>query len=346
MRDLISVIVPVYNVELYLEEAIESVINQTYRNLEIILVDDGSTDRSGDICDEYAKKDRRIKVIHQENKGLSVARNAGIDICTGDMISFLDPDDAFCEDMLDKMHKHMTESGADMVVCDFATYVESGRMDPKKIDRLRIDFKNKRVESGTYSRKEALRMQVEDKIANNAWNKLYRRKLWNEYRYPAGQNYEDVDIILPLIAATDKVYILSEALVMHRKRPGSITDTPSYDNIRDRGIAYKHYTDYIMNHVPEYFDDKDVKVMNDRAYSMLLATYFSCIGAGRQDSEKSIEYIRQEIEKIGNIEDIGNHSFKLKTAAFMYKYLPPELSASAYKIYRPVRLLYRKVMKK
>ena len=106
---MISVIVPVYNVEPYLEEAIESVIHQTYTNLEIILVDDGSTDGSGRICDRYQKKDSRIKIIHQENRGLSAARNAGLDICKGGMIAFLDSDDAFCKDMLQKMSDAMLD---------------------------------------------------------------------------------------------------------------------------------------------------------------------------------------------------------------------------------------------
>ena len=240
----------------------------------------------------------------------------------------------------------MTESGADMVVCDYATYVESGRMDPIKIDSMLRDFKNNRVDSGLYSQKEALRMQVDGKIVDAAWNKLYRRRLWNEHRYPDGQNYEDLDIILPLIATTNQVYILSEALVMHRKRPGSITATPSYENVRDMVTAYKHYTDYIKNHVYEYFDDKNITIINDRVYSMFLSTYYNCIGTGRQDSEKSIEYIRRVIRKIEKNEDIKNHSFKLKTASFMYKYLPLEISATVYRIYKSMNILYHKVVKK
>lgn len=143
---MISVIVPVYNVEPYLEEAIESVIHQTYTDLEIILVDDGSTDDSGKICDRYQKKDSRIKVVHQENRGLSAARNAGLDICKGEMIAFLDSDDAFCTDMLQKMSDAMLESGADIVECNYAEYKGVHSMNPQKIRKKRNTSLRKRTE--------------------------------------------------------------------------------------------------------------------------------------------------------------------------------------------------------
>lgn len=100
---MISVIIPVFNVRPYLVDAIESVLRQTYTDIEVILVDDGSTDGSGEICDKYGKKDNRIQVVHQANEGLSAARNAGLDICRGDLIAFLDPDDIYCQDMLSRM---------------------------------------------------------------------------------------------------------------------------------------------------------------------------------------------------------------------------------------------------
>ena len=115
-REFISVIVPVYNVEYYLKQCLDSIVNQTYRNLEIILVDDGSTDRSGDICDEYAQIDARIKVIHKENGGLSSARNAGLDVCTsgGELIAFVDSDDWLELDMFEVLYTNLKEKNVDI----------------------------------------------------------------------------------------------------------------------------------------------------------------------------------------------------------------------------------------
>ena len=121
MTDLVSVIVPIYKVEKYLGKCVDSIINQTYKNLEIILVDDGSPDNSGKICDEYAKKDNRIKVIHKENGGLSSARNAGLDVATGEFIAFVDSDDRIHLDFVEKLYRAIKEENADIASC----YVES-----------------------------------------------------------------------------------------------------------------------------------------------------------------------------------------------------------------------------
>ena len=119
MEDVVSVIVPVYNVEQYIRKCIESILNQTYNKMEIILVDDGSTDNSGIICDEYSKRDKRIKVIHKINGGLSDARNAGLDICTGDYIVFVDSDDYIKNNMIEMLHKDILEKRADISVCSY-----------------------------------------------------------------------------------------------------------------------------------------------------------------------------------------------------------------------------------
>ena len=116
---LVSVIVPVYNVEAYLDECLESICSQTYRNLEIILADDGSTDKSGEICDIWQAKDPRIRVIHQQNAGVSCARNAGLEICTGDLISFVDSDDWLDLQMFEKLVSCLSENDADAAMCGF-----------------------------------------------------------------------------------------------------------------------------------------------------------------------------------------------------------------------------------
>ncbi len=130
---LVSIIIPVYNVAPYLVEALESAIHQTYKNLEIIIIDDGSTDGSETICDEYARKDHRVRVIHQDNKGLSAARNIGLGIMTGDAVAFLDSDDALEFDYVEKLVEAMNREDADIVICRFTIHntVEKMVMDDR-----------------------------------------------------------------------------------------------------------------------------------------------------------------------------------------------------------------------
>lgn len=147
MNGLISIIVPVYNVEKYIERCIDSVINQTYKNLEIILVDDGSNDKSGIICDEYAKKDSRIKVIHKENSGVSNARNKGLDNATGQYIAFIDSDDWIEPDMYEYMMQKMIENNVDMVRCQLKKIYEDGRtaISYKVSNQIYTNMKEERI---------------------------------------------------------------------------------------------------------------------------------------------------------------------------------------------------------
>lgn len=341
---MISVIVPVYNVEPYLEEAIESVMHQSYTDLEIILVDDGSTDGSGEICDRYQKKDSRIKVIHQENRGLSAARNAGLDICRGERIAFLDPDDAFCKDMLQKMSDAMIKSGADIVECNFASYKGVDHMDPQKIGKKEKCISSEVDRTGLYRKKDALLMQLDGKIAVNAWNKLYHRRIWNRIRFREGQNYEDVDIILPVLGEAERVYILDEPLLMYRIRPGSITATQTFENMRDRELAYRHYFEYIQAHTPEYFDERNQGMVLTVRYSLLLTQYYYvCSCRGIPEKKEYIDYLRKQLLDVKSRTDIRGCSGRIQVASFLYSFAPPFIVGMIYRIYRPLRMLMRKV---
>ena len=128
---MVSIIVPIYNVEQYISKCIESILAQTYRDFELILVDDGSPDNCGKICDEYAKQDSRVHVIHQENKGVSAARNAGISLAKGEYIMLVDSDDFITENMLEKMHDCIAESGSDIVICGMNTFLDGEETEDK-----------------------------------------------------------------------------------------------------------------------------------------------------------------------------------------------------------------------
>ena len=160
---LISIIVPVYDVEPYLRKCIDSILIQSYRDLEIILVDDGSPDNCGAICDEYAEKDKRIKVIHKKNGGLSDARNAGLDIATGEYIGFVDSDDWVMPDMYEYLYKAVKEYDADMSVCGYYDYwgkTISGRY----CQDIQV-----------YKGQEGIKALLDLKFGNYVWNKLYKR---------------------------------------------------------------------------------------------------------------------------------------------------------------------------
>ena len=183
---LISVIVPVYKVEEYLDECVQSLINQTYTNLEIILVDDGSPDGCPQMCDDWAMRDARIKVIHKKNGGLSDARNAGLDICTGDYVAFVDSDDWIKPEMYRYMYDAIKREKADICACNIISC-----------------YPNREVSWGgkayTVGDSETMldRLYSDSAFPVCAWNKLYRRELWQEFRFPVGKICEDAFTTYP-----------------------------------------------------------------------------------------------------------------------------------------------------
>ena len=177
-EECISVIVPVYNVERYLEKCIESICCQTFKDLEIILVDDGATDRSGAICDEWSRRDPRIRVIHKENGGLSDARNAGIEIASGTWYMFVDSDDTITPDTIERLYKAATQHQCEMAVCNIVRIYDDGVTEPfyNPISELTVLDGNQRFET--------LKQP-------SACNKLFRAELFRDVRFPKGKFYED-----------------------------------------------------------------------------------------------------------------------------------------------------------
>lgn len=217
MNELISVIIPVYKVEKYLKRCIDSVIKQTYEKLEIILVDDGSPDKCPKICDEYAKKDARIRVIHQKNSGLSVARNNGIDIAQGKFIVFVDSDDYIENDMLVKMYYKLKETNADMVMCGVHCVYEDNYIGNIRA-KLQIDQDEVINAEQMYERlfgAAAWQYVV-------AWNKLYSRNIFDSIRFPEGKQHEDEMIIHQIIGKCQKICIVGKPFYHYVCRNDSI----------------------------------------------------------------------------------------------------------------------------
>ena len=185
-------IIPIYNAEQYLRQCLDSVVNQTYKNLEIILVDDGSTDNSGKICDEYALKDKRIVVIHKENGGISDARNIGIEKASGEFITFVDSDDDVANDIIEYLYEILKKFNCKMSVCAH-NIIKNNKI--KKSFNLKGDCK--------LSSQECIKkMLYDDGIDTSAWAKLYDRSIFEQIRYPKGMLFED-------IATTYKLFIKS-----------------------------------------------------------------------------------------------------------------------------------------
>lgn len=238
---LISIIIPVYKVEKYLEKCIQSVINQTYKNIQIILVDDGSPDNCGKICDEYAKKDHRIEVIHKSNGGLSDARNKGLEIAKGEYIGFVDSDDYIEADMYEVLYNLLKQYNADVSICNFYT-VSQGKIAIKNID------------SGIkeYTRIEILKeILLDNNIQSYAWNKLYKKELFDEIKYPVGKKYEDIGTTFYLLEKCNKVVVTGKPEYYYINRQDSIVNNVTESTITDYIELIMQRYDYIEENVKE-----------------------------------------------------------------------------------------------
>lgn len=268
---LVSVIIPVYNVRPYLCEALDSVINQTHKDLEIIVIDDGSTDGSGDICDAYAEKDSRVTVIHQKNRGLSTARNVCLAQVHGDAVAFVDGDDAVDPDFIRLTAEAMQREKADLVFCRFTRHNTTGvmrRTGEEKIEPI--------ARAGAYTRVEALRALESYSLDIFLCVKLYARKLWDGMRFPDGFVFEDMEIAYKTIDMSERVYLLDAPLYLYRKRPGSITQTVSMRNMCDQIAACSRVDDFIREHAEEIYGEK-MYLRRQSRVEMLMVKYVNAI---------------------------------------------------------------------
>ena len=213
-RPLISVIVPVYKVEGYIAACLDSIIAQTYENLEIILVDDGTPDSSGKICDEYAKKDSRIKVIHKENGGVSSARNAGLDIATGELIGFVDSDDTIHPKMYEELYRSLVETGADLVSCSFSRCYTEDDVCPDEIsDQAPLLLSAEKALCSMMHRKH---------FGAHPVCKLYRAQILSGVRFDTAISIaEDVPFVAEAILNSKKIAIIKARLYNYFQRQGS-----------------------------------------------------------------------------------------------------------------------------
>lgn len=255
--ELISIIIPIYNVEDYLSACIESIMKQTYNNLEIILVDDGSPDSSPEICDRYEKIDNRIKVIHQKNKGLSGARNTGIDVSKGKYLIFVDSDDTVESSMAEELYKCLKKYNCKMAACNRNYVFEDGTTICKTKDKINTVF-----EFGE-AIKEMNKFYFFDM---SAWAKIYDRELFAEIRFPQGKLSEDYFVMYKLIDLAQKVGYTSLPLYNYLQRTSSISRNKKINH--DFIEAARNQMKYLEQKYPE------LKEMAHTAYASANLTVY------------------------------------------------------------------------
>ena len=232
MSKMISVIVPVYGVEAYLDRCVKSLLSQTYTDLEIILIDDGSPDRCGEMCDCWAALDSRIKAVHQKNAGQAGARNAGLEICKGEYVCFVDSDDDIDPQMIGILYKAIHDGNFDLAICGHRRIKEAGQLPP---------FQGKIAEAKALNSSE-LWQEVFGRLNNAVWNKLYRQDLIGSLRFPQGLIHgEDYIFNIQYIVRCKSAGMIEAPLYHYYVRPGSITGSgfheSKFDEIKAKDMA-------------------------------------------------------------------------------------------------------------
>lgn len=306
-----SVVVPVYNVENYLKYCLESIVNQTYKNMEIILVDDGSTDKSSEICDFFKVKDNRIKVIHKENGGLSSARNTGIENSTGDYLIFIDSDDYWDDNTaLEQVYNNLIQSKADVLMFGFKKYYESNKVIEKSkyiFDRNMIDINSK---------KSTLNYLVKNNLLiSSACNKVIKADLFMKYdlKFKEGILSEDIDWNARLIINADSFDVLNNSFYIYRQRDYSITHSKT------------------LNHIENLLDNLEfcIDILNgDNSKVDFIDEYMSYVAYQYMTILVSIKQVSQKIPKeiIKRIKDFRyllkfNLNYKVNIFYVINKYL-------------------------
>lgn len=256
----LSVIVPVYKVENYLHKCVDSILNQTFTDFELLLIDDGSPDNCGQICDEYAQKDARVRVIHKENGGVSEARNVGLENARGNYISFIDPDDWIDSRLFYETLKFLKEKNVD-IVCFDCWEVQQGK------ERTHYKFN----EDTIFPAKIALEKILIDEIDNSPCNKLYKKAVWHDIRFPVGRRFEDVATIYKTFCNATQIGYMKKSYYYYLKRSGSAIDL-SFDAQRryECFLGYKERYDFSL---------KYCKKVSERCKMFAVKAAISCITA-------------------------------------------------------------------
>ena len=275
-QNLLSIITPVYQVEQYLPQCLDSILAQTYPHWELILVDDGSKDRSGEICDEYAKKDGRIRVIHTENRGAGAARNTGFAHATGEYVVFVDSDDYISENMIERLYMIIHKSKYDLVVCNFLRAYPDGKND------FTTQFPDMEI-----SGREVLahwKTQKNYGLWTVPWSKIIRKSILDQVKFPEGKYFEDEFFSDQLFLRCDRVRVIPDSLYVNRVRTSSTMNSQKTRNYLDLIDAFQARIElYLEQSLPV---DEVYKIL-----IYLLEPYSKCASARFQGQDR--ERLRQ-----------------------------------------------------
>lgn len=289
MQALISIIVPIYKAELYLRKCVNSILAQTYQNLEIILVDDGSPDNCPAICDEYARKDPRVHVLHQENSGVAAARNAGLQAARGDYIGFVDPDDWIAPDMYECLWRTAQDRQADIAICEYYNCWGKKNSGPHA-QTIRV-----------YRGREAMEALLSLKVGNYLCNKLFKRELWTpDIQFPDGKLFEDVRTIYKVIRKSQIMVAIPEAKYYYRRHSSSITRTNQLKNHVECILSRMERFDEVAE---DYPDQREFMLKNIFEYiyplrNAICAQDKATYEAYKADIDAVVDFLRRHAEEM------------------------------------------------
>ena len=277
--DLVSVIVPIYKVEQYLDRCIQSIVSQTYRNLEIILVDDGSPDHCPAMCDAWAEKDTRIKVVHKENGGLSDARNAGLEIAMGDLIGFVDSDDWIDPEMYEKLVKALYDDQSDIAACTVEMVWEDGS--PNQFLTIRGNCILDRTEA-------QMALLNEAELKDPVWYKLYKKHVLAGVTFEVGKQHEDVYWSYQVVGNAQHVSIIDHIGYFYWQREGSIMGNNTYTLKRlDAMEAFERRYEYIAAEFPELMPVAKCRIISACIYHGQMALKH----LPKEEQKKAFDYL-------------------------------------------------------
>lgn len=309
MKPLISVVVPCYNVEAYLDGTMNSLVNQSYENLEIILVDDGSVDGTAMLCDQWAELDPRIKVVHQENGGLSHARNVGIERSKGEYISFVDSDDAVDLSMMKVLYDLCIKYQAQMSACLWENIYEDSIIIPQK-----------KVYEKSFTTKEAIASALRGKeLSCGATGKLYQTSLFDQVRFPLGVTIEDAYIMMELYLQCEKVAFTSRGLYHYYHREGSIMHSGFSDKDFNVIKAHEGNRKIVLDVYP------DLKLLVEQRIAWAYLHVYDKLLLSEMSEDELEKQLRKEILKRRNYVLQGDYFNLTRKVAIILLHLSPKL---------------------